>query len=822
QVNKLYIDKKNRLWIATYGGGVSIYDGISFQTLNKKNGLSNNIVWDFAEDSEGNMWIGTDDGVSIFNGESFTYITEKDSLKSSFAWCVYKDSKNRMWIGTSKGGAARYENGKLTTFFLDDDDISNDQVYSILEDSKGNMWFGTHSGGLIKYNGKEFKNFRFSTKGENIIRSIHESSRGKIYCATLDGLVVVEKDSAIILKINSGNYNYNRMYNIYEDENDIFWISTMGGMARYDEISFQLFGIREGLPDNILRAIVKDQWGNFWVGTSMEGILKFKINGFINYTKKSGFPSESANCIFHDTEHNTWIATNENGLLKYDGRKFIHFNEENGFKWKHLTCITEDKDKNIWIGTETDGILKYDGSRFYQYTKAQGLSNQRITAMEILDNGELWIATQWSVNRWVNDSITFYNNNNGIAHFFIITLKKDNAGHLWMGTYGGGATYYDGNFFYNFNDSSGLSNNNVLSIETDRFGNVWFSCFGEGINILKSGWSKEKSKPVWKNFGSENGLADDAVAFVRTDKEWNIWIGSKRGLQLIESKNTDIFKKDPVIKHIGFDEGFTGMECITNGFCADNEKSIWIPTHKLLTRFYYKKFRDSEVAPFLILNSLKLNLEKVNWKLFPEIRHSGIDKWNNVPLHPEFPWHHNHLHFSFTGICYDHPEEVEYQWKMEGFDPKWSPWSKAHEVTYSNLPPGNFTLKIKARNAAGVVSKEFDYSFIIHKPWWQTWWFRITVIILSLAVIIIAFRMRTRTLRKRQEILEKTVEERTEEIVKQKEIIEEKHREITDSINYAERIQRALMSGETILKRYVKDYFIYFNPKEAVSGDFYW
>ncbi|MFZ5552368.1 MAG: two-component regulator propeller domain-containing protein, partial [Bacteroidota bacterium] len=824
QVNKIYIDKRNRIWVATHGGGVSVFNGINFTTINKLNGLSNNIVWDITEDHTGRIWIATDEGITIYDGKNFSYLNEKDSLKSPYVWCLFNDSKNRMWIGTSGGGVSVYDDGNITTYFLDDTEKGNDQIYCVEEDKKGNFWMGTHNGGLIRYDGHTFHTFKFSTKGENIIKDIIETKNGNIYGASLDGLIVVENDTAFVKKVIKEIPQTNRLYSIYEDENNILWMASMIGLLRYDGTVFFHFGTNEGLPDNFLRAITKDNWGNFWIGTVSNGLVKYRSNGFSYYTSKSGLPSENINCVFHDSKQHTWIGTQDAGLIKYDGKDYYHYNlnEKTGFIWSSITAITEDKEGNIWIGTAENGLLKHDGKTFFLYSRKQGLSSDKITAIQPMNNGEIWAGTQWALNKIGNDSVSFFQMAQGLSHFYIVSLKETHDGNLWIGTYGGGASYYDKKYFYNFNDSTGLLNNNILAIETDRYDNTWFSCFGEGICVIRSGWIPGKNKPEWMHLTSSNGLPDDAISFIHSDREWNMWIGTSKGLSFISNRNKNIFESVPEIKTFRHTEGFTGIECTSAKITEDNEKSLWIPSKKMLVRFWFKKNKDLKQPPFLIFDEIKLNMEKPDWDSLSGVTFRSINKWNNFPEELELEWYNNHLQFSFTGISYIDPGAVEYQWKMEGSDPKWSDWSKTHQITYSNLDPGKYTLKIKARSSEDVVSEELNFSFVIHPAWWQTLWFRTIGIVFFLFVIISIFRLRTRALRKRQQILEKTVTERTEEVVKQKELIEEKHREITDSINYAERIQRALMSGETILKRYVKDYFIYFNPKEAVSGDFYW
>jgi serine phosphatase RsbU (regulator of sigma subunit) len=168
------------------------------------------------------------------------------------------------------------------------------------------------------------------------------------------------------------------------------------------------------------------------------------------------------------------------------------------------------------------------------------------------------------------------------------------------------------------------------------------------------------------------------------------------------------------------------------------------------------------------------------------------------------------------------PKKVKYQYKLEGLDDNWSAFTNKTSATYGNLPNGEYTFKVKAKNSGGYWSAPFEYKFTIRPPFWQTWWFRLLVGLLIIGTIWYYIKRREKKLVNEKEKLEKTVLERTAEVVEQKQLIEEKHKEITDSLNYAERIQRSFLATKEILDENLNDYFVLFKPKEVVSGDFYW
>jgi serine phosphatase RsbU (regulator of sigma subunit) len=172
--------------------------------------------------------------------------------------------------------------------------------------------------------------------------------------------------------------------------------------------------------------------------------------------------------------------------------------------------------------------------------------------------------------------------------------------------------------------------------------------------------------------------------------------------------------------------------------------------------------------------------------------------------------------------------ELEFSYFLEHQSKEWSPFSSRRDAEFS-VTPGSYTLRVKARDKFGFTGPEATYTFVIKPPFWKTTWFMVSSGILILVSIIITVRLRERNLIREKQKLEKIVEERTREVVEQKDEIERQRdvvthqkKEITDSIHYAERIQRAVLPDDSILKNYFSDYFVLFRPKDIVSGDFYW
>ncbi|MEI8137976.1 MAG: SpoIIE family protein phosphatase, partial [Bacteroidota bacterium] len=227
---------------------------------------------------------------------------------------------------------------------------------------------------------------------------------------------------------------------------------------------------------------------------------------------------------------------------------------------------------------------------------------------------------------------------------------------------------------------------------------------------------------------------------------------------------------------------------------------------------------------FFFKNKRDVNYETVYNGSADSLIHKGIEiteSENSTSL--KLKYNKNNLSFQIAGINLSDPQSVKYSWVLEGFDLKPTPFGKNDQINYTNLPAGEFILKIFAINGLGLKSeKPLEIKIIIVPPFWKTIWFYALVFITTILALVFYIRIREKKLRLTQEILEKTVKERTSEVVNQKHIIEEKQKEIIDSINYAKRIQYTLLAHDEFLKDNLQEHFVYFNPKDIVSGDFYW
>ena len=855
-------DHLGNLWFGAYQGGVTKYDGKKFTRYSVKEGLCNNDVFSIMEDHYGNLWFGTGGGgVSKYDGnridainqedknanpfglkknngkfvKCFSTYSEKEGLCNNFVNSIIEDRKGNIWFGTSYGGVSKYDgnridaiesgdklglqnqkdllkvNGKFVkTFkhFTKKEGLCSNYIECMLEDKKGNIWFGFNGNGVSKYDGTNFIQFNENEKiALDCIRSIMEDENGQIW-------------------FGSEFFGAWKFSALSEGKQTKYFLN------HYDE--------SEGLSSNVVRNILQDRSGNIWFGTSGGGLSKYDGKIFTHLKEREGFPKNLVQNIIKDNKGDLWFASRNEGVTKFDGKSITHFTISELSNYNDIICLAEDRKGNICMGTNGGGLLKFDGKTFTHFDESKGLCNNAIRCILVDRFGNIWMGTSDGLSKYDGKSVVNYRMEEGLSSNIILSLMEDKSGNIWIGTYGGGVCKFDGHKFIHLSIKEGLSNDDIWALLEDDFGNMWFGTGGGGVTKFDGSY--------FTTLTEKDGLSDNYVTSMLKDMNGNLWLGTTSGLnEITKAKQNMITKKikknysdysEPIFKNYKFEDGFLGNGCNGQAICEDENGNIWIGANDRLTVFHPDGDRKDSIAPNIQLTNLNLFNENVSWidlkKSFyksivlgngvtlSNYEFDGISQWYSLPENLSLAYNNNYLTFNFIGITQKQPKKVKYQYKLEGIDENWSAITKRTEAPYGNIPDGNYTFKVKAMNSEGYWSKEFNYKFTIRPPWWKTWWFR-TFLFLSVIVSISYYiKRREKKLVTEKEILEKTVVERTAEISEQKDLIEEKHKEITDSINYAERIQRSFLATTELLDENLKDHFIFFQPKDVVSGDFYW
>ncbi|RLD69294.1 MAG: hypothetical protein DRI95_00540 [Bacteroidetes bacterium] len=819
-----------------------------FDNYNVKEGLAQSKVFYTHQDSKGYLWLGTEAGVSRFDGINFVNYNTEDGLAQNGVKTILEDKQGNIWLGHKGGGISRISGNKIQS---SKNDSINVDITCFLEDDKGVLWFGTFGNGAFRIensnntNINKLKLTHFKGGGNNfsdLVFFMMKANDGTIY-------FIVDKAIKIYNHQTNNFENYApeglpfffQFTTMLEDHNGDFWFGTYhGGLYKSDQNGdYEIIMAKDGLADNWVTAISEDSQQNIWVGTWGGGVTRIKDKNLMTFNNKNGLEDLKIWDIKEDIEGNILIGSNDHGLLIYKGDYFTLFSENEGINGKQISSILhdtknnswfgtnkgitvivengiqyfnqtngkfpsdqiefikEDKNGNIWIGTANSGIFQYLKSKntfdynflINGYIQRDGI----VTALEIDRNNNLWVGTlDGLVNYEINeDKVARISQEHGLTGNNIQTLFADSKNLLWIGSMMKGLTVY------NNTDTS------FTAIETDFIytptaiteasdGSIWVGTQAQGILVFKNQIQEA-------HYRMKDGLMADFITALNTDKKGNVYIGTSRGLNRFNIQSQTITKYTEKT-------GFTGIEVKNNSTAIDKNGNIWFGTVKGAFRLNNKAGRKKFTIPIVEINRLRVNLKDREIKKGLTLNYTE-----------------NSIIFNYISIFITDPKAVTYKVMLEGADKDWRPETEHTMVNYSGLPAGDYAFKVKAKNSSGIwSSKSTSFSFTIKPPFWKSLWFLVIVTIIGTIGIFIFIKIRERNLIIEKKILEDKVEKRTTEIRAKNKELEVKNKNITDSIKYAKRIQDAMLPTKSYLDEIISDYFIFFRPRDIVSGDYYW
>ena len=758
QIRALAQDSIGNIWVGT-DNGLTRYDGKYFYHFTQNQGLANNLINALFIDSKNNIWISTyEGGVTRYDGKSFTQISTKSGLPHDLVNCIFEDKYNRIWFGTRKG-LVLYQEGKLTVYTKETGLSAND-VRSIIEDGSGRMWIATYGGGISIFDGDTFSVF---TTKEGLIQDhislLFRDSKNNIWISTAFMGIIKYDGRALTSYTTHEGLGNNSIRSILEDRDGNMWFgNSNGNLTKFDGSSMRVYGPNDGLVAEAMRSSLQDRNGNIWFGTRGAGLVKFEGRLFSHYTQQEGIANSRISHISEDSHGNLWISTFggalnilSEGVTNGIQRQYIRsFGPEAGLKGRFIFKTVNDSEGRIWIATDNNGLLMYDGTRTYTYDKSTGFPNNTVLMVDTDNHGNVWFSTTKSgVSIIKGEKIISYNVKNGLSSNHVRSFYQDSKDNLWIGTAGGGVTKYDGENFFHYNKKHGFFSDTINDIIEDNRGVIWLASGGNGL-IRYDG----------KNFikySEESGLKNDMVVSLLQDRKGNIWAGTRFGLHEIKKRiheSIDTLNVSVKINSYGIEQGFVGMECRKEAMLEASDGTIWIGTEDRLTAYHGGTSLDKTITPELKISKVQLFNEDVNWSKVKEredsvivlqngiklrnISLSGVTAWYSLPENLKLTRKSNFITLHFIATTHSQIKNIRYQYMLEGVDKKWSSPTEKTDVSYAHLKHGKYNFRVKSISGEGVESNESNFSFSVKAAWWETIWVQ-TILVLLLLYSIYRF-----------------------------------------------------------------------------------
>ncbi len=833
-------DSRGFMWFGTQKG-LNRYDGITFKTYQNSDttwgSVSGDFILSMAEDSAGNIWVGTEaNGLNRYNRKTdnftrfFNNPDNNTSLSHNTIRALLLTHNGTLLVGTDQGlNQYNPENESFhrLTIQTPRGDLSATSVYSLFEDRDGTIWIGTDQG-LIHYSPGKGENQYFvhdpanlKSLSNNTINQVTRLSDGSLTVATNEGINILNEESKTFNRFfyrpdMPNSRAKSEIQSIAEDNKGHIWIGSFGGgliKANMDNDKTELFLAdptdRESLSNDFINTILFDDAGILWIGTYGGGISKIdqvRIR-FEQIEHRGGDPNtpsgEEIYGIYTNKEFLFFGSENGLSICNRSSGHYTHYSKtaKKGQKLGGSTvyCIEEDHLGNIWVGTAGDGLNKLrpdNNERPYraalEITSGNhnaGLAGNEIYTLLESSDSTLWVGTGSGLSLVRNDNVVASfrkdpEDKGSLPDNEIYALYEDKNHQIWIGTYRGLCRFTPSDSSFETIEMNTYPA--IYSITQDTAGNIWCGTDNAGLIRL----NPENPDSI-KRYTREEGLPDNVIYGIVEDLEGNLWMSSNKGIfKVMQQKESD-----KITVNVYNTTNWLKTDDYNIGACFRGpEGTIYFGSFEGVTWFLPENVKGNDYIPPVRITGFELFFKPV--KISDDgstVLSQSITETKKIVL----KHNQNVLKFRFAALNYIEPSNNRYAFMMENLENNWNYTQGPPEAQYLYLPPGEYRFRVRAANNDGKWNNEgASIDIIIKPPFTQTAWFYLIVVAGLVLLIWWIMHIRTRRLKVIRDRLEEQVQKRTHEL-------RESNLNLQDQISERLKVEEALKKSEARFRQLI-------------------
>jgi ligand-binding sensor domain-containing protein/signal transduction histidine kinase len=704
------------LWLGTLNGLVR-FDGMRFTVFDEANTpeLDSNRILLLFEDSQTNLWIGTDSDtvLRISRDGQVRALHPAGAGRGGRLRSACEDSTGAVWLYLSDGRLCRYRDGRMDVLNAGVGGFSS--CRAVIAEKSGSLWIGTDQG-LFALDPKANLSARAIPLRQFIQVRVQFllACRDGGYWRLANGRIEKWKDDRLEVDLGSFPGGVTRVNAACEDsdghliigtqDNGVFWYKNPPNPVH---ISSQ-----EGLSHDTVLSLCMDGEGDLWVGTDGGGLDRVKAKHFRVLEGSQGLNIQS---VCADGQGGVWFAS------PGAGAKLFHWNEgvvkpydaRQGLPNANVLSVLVDGEHRVWAGTAFGLFIL--NTNVSQRAPGSEAVNRYISAIYQDRKQRLWFGTQGGLARWDGRDWNIYTTRDGLSSDSVRAIIEDAAGNLWIGTERGGLNCLrDGKLTVFRKSAAGLPSDNVSALWVDSEDVLWVGTSG-GLARLQDG--------KWTRYTTSDGLAGNGIGYLIGDAQSNLWIGSYAGLMRVSEKSLNDFARRSVTsvgcRLYGESDGLPTSECAQGsqpGACRTPDGRLWFTTIKGLVSVDPAELKPNPYHPPIRIESVLVDDQVQNTNPF------AIRNIEEVIVPPGKEL----LEIRYTSLNLGAADRTRFRRRLEGYETKWTDVGNERMVRYSNLPPGLYRFQVTACNEDGVWNDSPSTLAIItvQPPFWRTWWFK--------------------------------------------------------------------------------------------------
>lgn len=724
-------DHDGFLWFATQTG-LSKYDGYHVQNflyeIDDPRSLTNSFVKNLLVDNKGRLLLATwGGGVNIFDQEKQTFLSfhkefdiAADAIHSHIE-DIHQAKDQSFWLSTLFG-LVHFDPAtkRLDKFFYHSSDphsISDNWTTKIFERQNGTMMFVGKDYRLNVFNTGE-NNFRryeiprtSGKKGLIRITHLYEDAYQNLLVGTDHGLYLFDQETGSFTHVISDSKTRKALVNnpineIMAIEASKLWLGTAKGVIvlnqqQSDTKQVRYSGNSQFLQSDAIRKTYKDFQGNLWVGTEHNGVKVF-------YNKKKPFAridigNRTVQSLTIDKENNLWLGTND-GLFQLGKDKKIkkRYTVEKGLSSNEVRSMLVEE-KRILVGTNKGlDIIDLETGAVILWREGNNILNTPIVTIRKDESGDYWLGSDQKGLVHIDKNsgeVTNYvasSKHLSIGNYNVTSLCFGSKDKLWVGIYGGGINLFDmqklkfvRRYLNDPENPSSLLDNNVLAIYKDTSGILWIATNDGGLNRFNS------QDHSFTSFLKKDGMPSNSVRLITEDADKNLWIGTHQGLVKLAIDTTKV-------KYFDTSDGLISNDFLSRSVCKDSKGRLYFGSDQGVVHFNADQIKDNTDAPQLQFTNFKIDNEEIDFNAEDAPMQKHVSRAKSVVLE------HNQtaIAIEYVALNYISSSKNKYAFKMEGLEDDWRAVADQRVAYYSNLPAGKYTFMVKASNNDGIWTPE--------------------------------------------------------------------------------------------------------------------
>ena len=784
-VNDIYEDSRGFVWVATYGGGLTRYDGYGFMNLgfgSRSISLRSNSCRNMVEDKFHRLWVSFDEGTDVIDLDTYQKtsvecnIADLNKILNQASVAVYRDTKDNIWLLTSTHVYRLAFDDKGAVVEVAGTMYSSNTPEVNVRDVNGDGSLWLSSGGKLQ----QFVVRNSTVKAQPVSQALSALNNayvtdilnwgGHIWITTNLGLYRYSPSTDelrhYVKGVGTQSINHNYTTCLAPSNDNKLLIGSLGGVNIYDPVtdSFTSWNT-SSLPITHIGAFVHSilvRPGAVWVGTETNGIYRFSARQLkiCNYVHSDSPGSISPNCVnamYVEPDGTLWAGTVDGGLNRkpHDSESFQHFTTSNSrLTHNSVSTLEMDNSRRLWVGTWGGGVdlVPVDNPQAMQHLDVGENYNKLLNhigafAYDRRNNG-MWIGA--------NDGMFFYDfDRKQLVMPFERCLDVrgcigsliDSEGRLWMGSQTGlriinlnnrdpkgKYPFICTNYMYKLDQPDSKVVDKITCFCETPDGVVWVGSNNYGIYRATRNDSGDWQ---FQAFTTEDGLVNNCVKGIACDTSGNLWITTNYGLSVFSPS-------DETFTNFYASDGLSSSTFYWNSALAAGKK-IYLGTEKGMSVIYGSNHvsRGNEKLTFTSL-TVENQLVYAGSKYLD----SDISVAQTVRLHES----DKSFRIYFSALQYSQEANGIYCYRLRGFDRDWIRMRPGeHSVRYTNLPSGDYTLEVKYVSAMlGSVVNTSSIDIHVSPYFWKSWWFIVLVMSALLALATYLYRRRLEAMREKE------------------------------------------------------------------------